>query len=70
MYLSFLTACMYNVALGPPSAPLNVSVYVTNTSAILSWISPADDGGRNRSEIFYNISYICKGINELPSIIS
>ena len=34
---------------GPPSAPLNVSVSsVTNTSAVLSWLPPEDDGGRDR----------------------
>ena len=41
----------------PPSAPRNVSVLsVTNTSAVLSWLPPEDDGGRNSSEIFYTIN--------------
>ena len=40
-----------------PSAPRNVVVLsVTNTSAVLSWLPPEDDGGRNRSEIFYTIN--------------
>ena len=40
-----------------PTAPRNVSVLsVTNTSAVLSWLSPVDDGGRDRNEIFYTVT--------------
>ena len=47
---------------GPPSAPLNVSVFnVTNTSAILSWLPPEDDGGRDHSEIQYRVTATGKG---------
>ena len=46
--------------LGPPSAPLNLTVSnVTNTSVVLSWLPPEDDGGRNISEIYYTV--IAKG---------
>ena len=42
--------------LGPPSAPLNLTVSnVTNTSVVLSWLPPEDDGGRNISEIYYTV---------------
>ena len=42
---------------GPPSAPLSVSVSsVTNTSAVLSWLPPEDDGGRDHSEIHYTVT--------------
>ena len=41
---------------GPPSAPLNLTVSnVTNTSVVLSWLPPEDDGGRNISEIYYTV---------------
>ena len=39
---------------GPPSG-LRVSD-VTNTSAVLSWSPPVNDGGRPLSEIFYTIT--------------
>ena len=39
---------------GPPSS-LEVS-NVTNTSAVLSWSPPVNDGGRPLSEIFYTIT--------------
>ena len=41
---------------GPPSAPLNLTVSnVTNTSVVLSWLPPEDDGGRDISEIYYTV---------------
>ena len=50
----------------PPSAPRNVSVLsVTNTSAVLSWLPPADDGGRPHSEIFYTIN--AEGMHLFPA---
>ena len=39
---------------GPPS-DVRVS-NVTNTSAVLSWSPPVNDGGRPFSEIFYTIT--------------
>ena len=39
---------------GPPS-DVRVS-NVTNTSAVLSWSPPVNDGGRPLSEIFYTIT--------------
>ena len=39
-----------------PSAPLNLTVSnVTNTSVVLSWLPPEDDGGRNISEMYYTV---------------
>ena len=29
---------------------------MTNTSAVLSWLPPEDDGGRDRSEIHYTVT--------------
>ena len=39
---------------GPPS-DVRVS-NVTNTSAVLSWSPPVNDGGRPLSEMFYTIT--------------
>ena len=39
-----------------PGPPRNLTVSsVTNTSALLSWSPPDDDGGRPLSEIFYTV---------------
>ena len=59
VYLQYCTVLNASICSNPepPSAPRNVSVLsVTNTSAVLSWLPPVDDGGRNRSEIFYTIN--------------
>ena len=46
-----------------PSAPVNVTISnMTNTSATLSWLPPEYSGGRNISEITYNITY--SGVKE------
>ena len=47
---------------GPPS-DVRVS-NVTNTSAVLSWSPPVNDGGRPLSEIFYTIT----AAGECPSL--
>ena len=50
---------MISLLAGSPSAPRNLTVSnVTNTSVILSWLPPEFNGGRNRSEIYYEIRYI------------
>ena len=44
----------YTESPGPPS---NLSLSnVTNTSAVLSWSSPDNGGGRPLSEIFYTVT--------------
>ena len=50
-----------------PSAPVNVTISnMTNTSATLSWLPPEYSGGRNISEITYNITY--SGVYEWDSL--
>ena len=47
-YISFI--------LGPPSAPQNIAVSdVTNTSVIIMWEPPQDNG--DRTDLFYSISH-------------
>ena len=41
---------------GPPSAPQNIAVSdVTNTSVIIMWEAPQDNG--DRTDLFYSISH-------------
>lgn len=48
---SFLT---YYLFLGPPSAPLNLTIHpLSNTALILNWAMPADLGGRK--EVMYDV---------------
>lgn len=42
-----------------PSAPLDLTISnLTNTSVVISWLPSLHDGGRNRSEIYYDITYL------------
>ena len=44
------------ILLGPPSAPQNIGASdVTNTSVIIMWEPPQDNG--NRTDVFYSISH-------------
>ena len=44
------------ILLGPPSAPQNIGASdVTNTSVIIMWEAPQDNG--NRTDLFYSISH-------------
>ena len=46
--------CLYDTE--SPGRPSDVRVSnVTNTSAVLSWSPPVNDGGRPLSEIFYTV---------------
>ena len=55
-YVDFICIYTYKSCSESPSSPMNLTVSnVTNTSVVLSWLPPEDDGGRNISEIYYTV---------------
>ena len=55
-HATHFTHCLKYFTAGPPSAPQNIAVSdVTNTSVIIMWEAPRDNG--SRTDLFYSISH-------------
>ena len=45
----------HNNAIGPPSAPRDLSLTTSQTSITVSWTRPADEGGR--TDLYYQVEH-------------